>query len=81
MFASEQPGNLLCFLVWGFAGWSCSFFISGDSAKEKRESFSVYLFPTVFIFMLSCIHLLFVDTVWLYGSEPNKTEGKCYGEK
>lgn len=36
------PGNLLCFLVWDFTGWSCSFFISGDSAKEKSESISVY---------------------------------------
>lgn len=36
------PDNLLCFLVWDFMGWSGSFFMSGDSAKGKSESPSVY---------------------------------------
>lgn len=43
------PGDLLCFLVWDFTGWSCSFFISGDSAKERSKNTSVYISPTSII--------------------------------
>lgn len=59
-----KPANLLCFLVWGLVGWSCSFFISGDSAKEKTTRTAS--FPCFLQLSSSFVHSFHQDLLHTY---------------